>query len=108
MCSSDLARTLTPYFRNSGTALTDPAAAAAVTTPWVTYPGFLTAQCVRDNGFRYLRITVNGDPSDPRTDNIGGDLSPEWGLHTVDINLAQGDLVKLAGQQADAWVAKQG
>ena len=75
-----------------------------VDTPFVTLPGLVTAECVQEGGFSYLRITVEGDPSTPRIDDIGGDLTPEWGLHLVDVNLAMGDLVDIVRNQADAYV----
>jgi hypothetical protein len=45
-------------------------------------------------------VTVHADPADPRIDDIGGDLTPEWGLHLVDVNIAMGDLVDLARSEA--------
>jgi hypothetical protein len=95
---------LDPYFLSSEPALTDPDANAAITTDFVNLPGMLTAECVQEGGFSYLEVTVNGDPADPRTDDIGGDLTPEWGLHAVDIHLAMGNLVELARTQADAYL----
>ena len=47
--------------------------------------------------------TVEADPDDPRADDIGGDLTPEWGLHAVDIHLAMGNLVDIARTQAEAY-----
>lgn len=79
--------------------------AGEVTTPFVTLPDFVEAECVARDGFDYLEITVKGDPSDPRIDDIGGDLTPEWGLHLVDVNVAMGDIVDLVADQADAYVA---
>jgi hypothetical protein len=49
---------------------------------------------------------VNADPADPRIDNIGGDITPDWGLHLVDANVAMGDLVKIARRQARAYRAR--
>jgi hypothetical protein len=77
-----------------------------ITTPFVTLPGFVYGQCRETNGFHYLAITVKGDPSDPRVDDIGGDLSPEWGLHLVDASIAMGDLVNVAGYQAAAFTER--
>ena len=54
-------------------------------------------------------MTVHGDPSDPRTDDINGDLGgggqvlANWGLHLVDVNLAMGNLLDIVGRQAKAW-----
>ena len=37
---------------------------------------------------------------------VFGRVDPNWGLHLIDINLAQGDLLRIAGAQAAAWKAK--
>jgi hypothetical protein len=81
----------------------DPARTAEITTPWVTYPDLVEGECVDDGDFTYLRLTVHGDPADPRTDDIGGDLTPEWGMHLVDANVAMGDLVDLIQKQVTAF-----
>ena len=74
-----------------------------VTTPFVALPGLLTGECVSEGGFDYLEVTVNGDPSDARVDDIPGDLTPQWGLHLVDANIAMGDLVDRVTEQAEAY-----
>ena len=38
-----------------------------------------------------------------RADDIPGDLTPEWGLHLVDVNLVMGDVVRQVAAQSDAW-----
>lgn len=92
------------YYLRSEPAYADPAANESITTEFIALPGLVSAECVRDGEFSYLEITVNGDPADPRADDIGGDLTPEWGLHAVDINLAMGNLVDIAQAQAEAYV----
>lgn len=83
-----------------------------VTTPFVSVPGLLSAECVRAGGFHYLAVTTNADPADPRIDDVGGDIKvgpavlKSWGLHLIDVNIAQGDLIALAEKQATAWAAK--
>jgi len=83
-----------------------------VDTPWVSVPGLLTAQCTSNEHASYLEITVHGDPADPRTDNIRGDLGvgnqilTDWGLHLIDVNLGMGNLVDIVKQQSRAWRAK--
>ena len=84
----------------------DPSRGVTITTPFVTLPDFVEAECAEHNGFSYLAITVQGEPADPRIDDIGGDLTPEWGLHLVDANVAMGDLVALARSQAHAYRAR--
>ena len=51
----------------------------------------------------FLEVTVHGDPSDPRVDDIIGDITPQWGLHLIDVNLAMGDLITIVRQQAAGW-----
>lgn len=76
---------------------------AEVTTPWVSFPGLVEAECVRSGDFHYLALTVRADAADPRTDDIGGDLTPEWGMHLVDVNVAMGNLVDLVDAQGRAY-----
>lgn len=84
----------------------------SVDTPWVSVPGLLTAKCVTKDETTYLEVTVNGNPADPRVDDITGDIglpaSPlaQWGLHLIDVNLAMGDLIDVVRQQARAYSAK--
>jgi len=82
----------------------DAARTAEITTPWVTYPDLVEAECVADADHTYLSLTVDGDPGDPRTDDIGGDLTDEWGMHLVDANVAMGDIEDLVTAQAEAYV----
>lgn len=83
-----------------------------VDTPFVSVPGLLSAKCTSNEHATYLEITVNGDPSDPRTDDIGGDLGapgkpiPMWGLHLVDVNLVMGNLLTLVDQQTRAYLRR--
>jgi hypothetical protein len=83
--------------------------APTINTPWVGVPGLLTARCASNDNATYLEITVHGDPSGRRTDDIVGDISANgqvaanWGLHLVDMNLAMGNLVDIVGQQTKGW-----
>jgi len=81
-----------------------------VDTDFVSVPGLLSAECVSRGDHSYMEITVNGDPSDPRTDIIAGDVigadgEPDagWGLHLIDVALAMGDLVTIAEKQIAAY-----
>ncbi|HEX8574647.1 MAG TPA: DUF3089 domain-containing protein [Allosphingosinicella sp.] len=77
-------------------------------TPFLRTEGLVTAECRHDGQAGYLAVTENADPKDARTDRIpgdvyiGGKLNPGWGLHLVDMNLAQGDLLRLVEAQAAA------
>jgi hypothetical protein len=85
-----------------------------IDTPWVSVPGLLTAACKSTENATYLEVTVHGNPSDPRTDDIVGDIAvggqvlANWGLHLIDVNLAMGNLVDIVGRQAKAWRAAAG
>jgi hypothetical protein len=82
-----------------------------ISTPFVSVPGLLSAQCVSNEKGSYLAISVHGNPEDPRTDDIVGDIvtngqvQADWGLHLIDVNLAIGNLVDIVGQQGKAYLA---
>jgi hypothetical protein len=82
---------------------------AAVTTPFVSVPGLISAECVSNGGFTYLAVTVNANPADPRTDTIVGDvvvngtILKDWGLHLIDMPVEMGNLVSLSEYQAASW-----
>lgn len=80
----------------------DPAV-GEIDTPFVRVPGLVGGECTTADGFAFLAATVAGDPSDPRADDIPGDLTPEWGLHLVDVNLVMGDIVRQVRAQAEAY-----
>ena len=82
---------------------------AAIETPFVSVPGMLTAKCATNENGSYLELTVNGDPADPRADDIPGDLGmmgrvqANWGMHLVDVNIAMGNFVEIVAKQAKAF-----
>jgi Protein of unknown function (DUF3089) len=89
------------------------AAGKTIETPWVSVPGLLTARCASNDHASFLEVTVNGNPADPRADDIAGDIGlpgkplADWGLHLVDVNLAMGNLLAIVGQQAKAWTSRR-
>lgn len=83
-----------------------------IATPFVRLPGLIHGQCATSDGATYLAIHL--DPGQgPRTKTIPGDVVvgktvlKSWGLHLIDVNLAEGDLIALAGRQSQAWLAKR-
>jgi hypothetical protein len=83
-----------------------------INTSFVAVPGLLTARCASNEHAKYLEITVNGNASDPRTDDIAGDLgktplAAALGLHLIDVNLTMGNLIDIIGQQSKAYRAKR-
>jgi hypothetical protein len=91
---------LNPYYRVGGGGFPNP---PAVSTRYIAVPSFIRGECVYRDGYSFLEITVTTDPADQRPDDIGGDLTPDWGLHLVDVHLAMGDLVTLVKAQIAAF-----
>jgi len=87
---------------SKGKTWVDPSA-GEITTPFVRLPGLVTGECQTTDGFNYLAATVNPDPEGPRSDDIVGDLTPQWGLHLVDVNLVMGNLVDDVKAQAETY-----
>ena len=87
--------------------------AQPISTPFVSVPGLLTAECVLNEKGSYLAVTVHGDAADPRTDDIvgdvivGGQVQADWGLHLIDVNLAIGNLVDIVGKQSKSYLANK-
>lgn len=69
-------------------------------TPWLRTEGLVSARCVNEGRRGYLSVRTNADPSDRRTDRIGGEVSvlgmflPGWGMHLADLAIAHGDLIR--------------
>ncbi|MCY7338341.1 MAG: DUF3089 domain-containing protein [Sphingomonas bacterium] len=70
-------------------------------TPFLRTEGLVSGRCVNDGPRGYLSVRTNADPSDKRTDRVGGEVGamgfflPGWGMHMSDIYLAQGDILRL-------------
>ena len=86
-------------------------AAQPITTPFVSLPGLLTAECVANENGSYLAVSLHGDPAGPRASDITGDVvvngqvMADWGLHLIDVNLAMGNLIDIVDQQSKAYLA---
>ena len=111
---------LRAYMASTGSILTvepsplpwvTPAPTKPISTQFVTVPGLLSGECVKDERGSYLSVRVNGDPKDARIDDIKGDVVAagvrlaNWGLHPIDMHLVMGDLLDLVEKQSKAWLA---
>jgi hypothetical protein len=91
---------------------TEWAKGATIATPFVSVPGLLEGECLSNEKGTYLQVTTQANPSDPRTDEIAGDvvangkISEDWGLHLIDVNVAMGNLVDIVAQQSKAYLAQ--
>jgi hypothetical protein len=71
---------------------------------FVVYPEAGTAECRQESGASWLHVEpVPGAPGPAALESRSSGLAPGWGLHTVDVTLALGDLVEVVRRQAEAW-----
>lgn len=83
---------------------------AAIETPFVSVPGLLSGECVNNESGSYLALTIDANPTDPRTDDISGDVitngvvMKDWGLHLIDVNLTMGNLVGIVAEQSKMYM----
>ena len=80
---------LSPIFLTA----TSPTPGVKVTTPFVSFPGFYTAQCENQGGATWLQINVTKSVNDDRP-IVSASLGATWGLHLDDVNLALDSLVQ--------------
>jgi hypothetical protein len=72
-----------------------------VSTPWIEAKAAFTGECSTDGGASFLNVTALDGTPVPKP-------SPDatWGLHLIDANVAQGDLLKLVASQTKAYLRK--
>jgi pimeloyl-ACP methyl ester carboxylesterase len=98
---------LTPYLPTAqimGDAVGIPSSslgALGVDTPFATFPDRVTARCRSTADFSWLDVSFDGSGFGQDLD-LGSVRGTAWGLHTVDVSLALGDLVDLVGAQSEA------
>jgi Protein of unknown function (DUF3089) len=73
----------------------------AAPSTFVQSDGAFTGRCSRADGAHVLRIA-----SAPGTPVPKASPTPEWGLHLIDANIAQGDLVKVLRRQIHAYAGR--
>jgi hypothetical protein len=96
--------TLKPYIPTAGLEYLLGRAAPVLSpfTPFITYPNLYRAHCANSGGASWLQIDRIGGAADKRPAAKAGSAS--WGLHTLDVTLALGNLVDLVGAQSAAFV----
>lgn len=95
--------------RGSGGPYANPLRNSSIPTAYYSIPGQIRGECkTGPNGVSYMEATILADPDDPRADDYPGEFigGTNWGLHLIDVSIAQGDLVKLAGQQATIYLGR--
>ena len=87
-----------------------PQGAPASDPPYVETPGGYAGECVTDDRGSVLQVTVQpGAYADLRQTLLTAvtTRSPTWGLHGLDVGLAEGDLLRLSDSQIAAYLAKR-
>ncbi|HEV2610456.1 MAG TPA: DUF3089 domain-containing protein [Noviherbaspirillum sp.] len=78
-------------------------------TQFIATSDIVTAECVERDNASYLSVTVQPAYAAKNID-IPGDLTvnnrtlTDWGLHLVDVDIAQGNLIDLVRQQSQAYL----
>jgi hypothetical protein len=70
-------------------------------TPFVSFPDQYAGHCENTGGASWLQIDRLGGASDKRP--VVAASNQSWGLHTVDVNIALGNLVDLVRAEAAAY-----
>jgi hypothetical protein len=71
--------------------------------------GLASGACVNRGNTGYFSLSVNADPNDARADDIPGEFFfwrwnfDGWGAHLADMNVAQGDMIRMVATQSAAW-----
>lgn len=68
-------------------------------------PGRITARCVRAGPLSYLAIAAEPPATMAAIERLA-DVSPTWGLHGLDLELAEGTLIDIVRRQAAAYAKK--
>ncbi len=95
--------TLEPFLPTGDLALYFGRAGSAwkASTPYVAFPDQYAAHCESKSGATWLQIDRIGGSADKRPAATASTAS--WGLHTVDVNIALGNLIALVGAESAAF-----
>jgi len=84
---------LKPYLLSGVTGVT-------VTTPYIQLPDAVRGVCASGNGMTYLAMAPTTAPGDPRKVEEALTNTGFWGLHLMESNLTQGNLIELIRTQS--------
>jgi hypothetical protein len=73
--------------------------------PWAGLPDFYKVECKRQDGAHWLNLSKVGLPGDTRPD-LGAAVASGSNYHVPEVNLAEGNLLRIAQLQTDGWEAK--
>jgi DUF3089 family protein len=70
---------------------------------FAAYPGQVTGTCMNTGGASWLQIDEPHPGVPGKRVSLVQTAGPIWGLHRLDFNIAQGDLISLVAAQAASW-----
>jgi hypothetical protein len=94
-----------PILLNKASLLGSVGEFAQYDTPFVSMPGALKAECATSGTLSYLTFAPAGVAGETRDVDklVVQRLGPTWGLHLMDANLPQGDLLTVVEQQVESF-----
>jgi hypothetical protein len=75
-------------------------------SPWRGEPDFYRVECKRQDGAHWLNLSKVGLPGDSRPD-LGAAVASGSNYHVPEVNLAEGNLLRIAQLQSDSYEADQ-
>ena len=75
-------------------------------SPWRGEPDFYRAECKRQGGAHWLNLSKVGLAGDTRPD-LGAAVASGSNYHVPEVNLAEGNLLRIAQLQTDSYEAEQ-
>ena len=74
--------------------------------PWSSQPDYYKVECKRQGGAHWLNLSKVGLPGDSRPD-LGAVVASGSNYHVPEVNLAEGNLLRIAQLQTDSYEAEQ-
>ena len=74
--------------------------------PWGSQPDYYKVRCRREAGAHWLNLSKVGIPGDNRPD-LGSFVASGSNYHVPEVNLAEGNLLRIAQLQTDSYEAEQ-
>jgi hypothetical protein len=104
-----------PALLDGGTGVLDPLVnfdylfnvpANETAAPWKSMPDYYQVECKRQGGAHWLNLSKVGLPGDSRPD-LGATVASGSNYHVPEVNLAEGNLLKIAQLQTDSYETEQ-
>jgi hypothetical protein len=79
---------------------------AETAAPWAGQPDYYRAECKRQSGAHWLNLSKVGLPGDARPD-LGAAVASGSNYHVPEVNLTEGNLLRIAQLQSDSYADAQ-